>query len=698
MQSNKRRLLITGVSGLLGNNLAYYFKDKYNILGMYNSHPVIIDNVRTKRADIISATLFNKTVNEFMPDVVIHCASLTDIDFCEMNRELTDRINVFGTKVVTNSIKSNDVKLIYISTDSVYDGIKGNFSENDAVNPRNYYGLTKYRGEQIVLKKLNSLILRTNLFGWNIQDKDSLAEWILTELSNNRHINGFKDACFSSIYTFEFARILDRIIDKDLTGIYNCASKSSLSKYEFAAHIANRFNLNKSLIKPISIDEFKFKAKRGKKLTLNVDKLESKLNCVLPTIGMSIESFFRDFKKSLPEKIKRRDDFIPYGRQSIEEDDIKEVVKVLRSDWITQGPRIKEFEDMLCRYTGAEYAVSVSSGTAALHIACLAAGIGADDKVITSPITFVASANCILYCGGKPVFTDIQRDTGNIDPCRIEYYLKTQISNLKSKLKAIILVHFGGHPVDLERIQGIAKEYNLTVIEDASHALGAEYKNIRIGSCKYSDMTVFSFHPVKSITTGEGGVVLTNRKDLYKKLLMLRVGGITKEENEFKNKKEGDWYYEQQLLGFNYKLTDFQCALGISQLKKLDKFVERRREIVKRYNNAFKDNEYFDLPVEKDYAKSSWHLYPLRLRDKYKAKKKEIFCKLREAGLGVQVHYIPVYLHPYYQKLGFKKDLCPLAEDFYQREISVPLYPAMKNSDIKYVIDILTNGLKKYAQ
>ena len=697
MQSNKQRLLITGVSGMLGNNLAYSFRNKYRILGLYNLHPVIIDNVQTKRADIISATSFNKVVNEFCPDIVIHCASLTDVDFCEVNKKLTNQVNVFGTRVVTDSIKSKDVKLIYISTDAVYDGIKGDFSEDDTVNPRNYYGLTKYRGEKVVLKKPNSLILRTNLFGWNIQDKHSLAEWILNELSNNRHIKGFRDVSFSSIYTFEFARILDRIIDKDLTGIYNCASRSSLSKYEFAVYIANRFNLNKSLIKPISIDEFKFKAKRGKRLTLNVSKLENKLDCVLPTIDMSVESFFRDFKKSLPCKIKRRDDFIPYGRQSIDEDDIDEVIKVLRSDWITQGPKIKEFENALCRYTGAKYAVSVSSGTAALHIACLVAGIEADDEVITSPITFVASANCILYCGGKPVFVDIQRDTGNIDPYKIEYYLKTRNSKLKTKLKAIIPVDFAGHPCDSEEIHNIAKKYNLIIIEDASHALGAEYKNIRIGSCKYSDMTVFSFHPVKSITTGEGGMVLTNREDLYKKLLMLRIGGITKEENEFENKKEGDWYYEQQLLGFNYKLTDFQCALGISQSKKLDKFISRRKEIAKRYNDAFKDNEYFDLPVEKDYVKSPWHIYPIRLKDKYEAKKKEIFAKLREAGLGVQVHYIPVYWQPYYQKLGYKKGICPNAEDFYQREISIPLYPAMKDSDIKHVIDILTNGLKKYA-
>jgi len=375
-----------------------------------------------------------------------------------------------------------------------------------------------------------------------------------------------------------------------------------------------------------------------------------------------------------------RNKYIPYGHQWINNDDIKEMIKVLKSEWITQGPKVKEFEEALCEYTGAKYAVAVSSGTAGLHIACLAAGIKEGDEVITSPITFVASANCILYCGGTPVFVDVQEDTINIDPEEIE-------KKITKKTKAIIPVHFAGHPCDLEEIHSIAKKYGLIIIEDACHALGAEYKGSKIGSCKYSNMTIFSFHPVKSITTGEGGAVLTNNKNLYKKLLMLRNHGITKERKSFIYEYEGPWYYETQFLGYNYRLTDIQCALGISQLKKLDKFIQRRREIVEIYKEVFKNNEFFDLPVEKDYAKSSWHLYPIRLKDKYKDKKREIFAKLREKGLGVQVHYIPVYWQPYYQRLGYKKGICPRAEDFYQREISIPLYPAMSGRDINYVIN-----------
>lgn len=377
---------------------------------------------------------------------------------------------------------------------------------------------------------------------------------------------------------------------------------------------------------------------------------------------------------------------IPYGHQWIDEKDIKEVIKVLKSDWITQGPKIKEFEEALCKYTGAKYAVAVSSGTAALHIACLAAGIKEGDEVITTPITFVATANCILYCGGRPVFADIQEDTVNIDPDEI----KKKITKMT---KAIIPVHFAGHPCDLEEIYEIAKENNLIVIEDACHALGAEYKGSKIGSCKYSDMTVFSFHPVKSITTGEGGAVLTNNKDLYEKLLLLRNHGITKDKRKFINKKEGGWYYEMHELGFNYRITDIQSALGISQLKKLDKFIKRRREIVDIYNKELSEIDEIILPVERPYVKSSWHIYYIRLKNPQK--RRFVFEKLQEKGIGVQVHYIPVYRQPYYQtNFGYKKGDYPKAEDYYHRSLTVPLYPKIKISGIINIMKILKGVLR----
>jgi len=296
-------------------------------------------------------------------------------------------------------------------------------------------------------------------------------------------------------------------------------------------------------------------------------------------------------------------------------------------------------------------------------------------------MTFIATANAALFLGARPVFADIEPDTGNIDVDLIE-------PAITEKTRAIVPVHFAGHPVELEKAAKLAKKHGLILIEDACHATGAQYCDINIGNCKYSDMAVFSFHPVKAITTGEGGAVLTNDENFYKKLIMFRQHGVTKECEAFQERKEGcgKWYYEMQYLGYNYRLSDIHCALGISQLKKLDRFIQKRREIAGKYSSAFKCNDFFDIPVERSYAKSAWHLYSVRLKDKFKSCKAEIFAGLRERGLGVQVHYIPVHVQPYYQQLGYRKGSCPNAEDFYEREISLPLYPAMSGGDIDFVI------------
>ena len=296
-----------------------------------------------------------------------------------------------------------------------------------------------------------------------------------------------------------------------------------------------------------------------------------------------------------------RGKLLPYSHQWIDDKDISAVVKALKNAWITQGPKVNELERRLANYCGVKYAVVFSSGTAALHAAYFVASIKEDDKIITSPITFLSTANAALFLRARPVFVDVERDTGNINPDLVE-------KAITEKTKAIIPVDYGGHPVDLEKISRVAKKYNLLVIEDACHALGAEYKSEKIGNCKYSDITVFSFHPVKSITTGEGGAVLTNSKEYYEKLIMFRQHGVTKDKSRFKVNLDsipGDWYYEMQLLGYNYRLTDIQCALGISQLKKLNKFIQRRRGIVEIYKNAFRNNDFFNLPQEREYAKSS---------------------------------------------------------------------------------------------
>ncbi len=364
--------------------------------------------------------------------------------------------------------------------------------------------------------------------------------------------------------------------------------------------------------------------------------------------------------------------YIPYGRQSIDEKDIQTVVDVLKSDYLTTGPKVAEFEKKVADYVGAKYAVAVSNGTAALHIACLAAGIKEGDEVITTPITFAASSNCVLYCGGTPVFADIDAKTYNINPLEIE-------KKITDKTKAIIPVHYTGQPCDMNKIMEIAKKHHLIVIEDAAHALGASYKNIKIGNV--ANMTCFSFHPVKPITTGEGGMVVTSDEALYQKLLMFRSHGITRDESLL-TENQGGWYYQQLELGYNYRITDISCALGCSQMDKLDSFIKRRSEIAKCYTEAFRNVEGIIIPEQMTGCESGWHLYMIQVEDR-----KNVFDKLRSVGIGVNVHYIPVYQHPYYQRIGYKDCCCPNAEKFYERAISLPIFPELTKEQQNYVIN-----------
>ena len=381
--------------------------------------------------------------------------------------------------------------------------------------------------------------------------------------------------------------------------------------------------------------------------------------------------------------------FIPYGRQWIEDDDIEAVLEVLKGDYLTTGPTIEQFEAAVAHYVGAKYAVAFANGTAALHGACFAAGITHGDEVITTPFTFAASANCILYQGGTPVFADIDERTYNISPEQIEPLITP-------RTKAIIPVDYAGQPADLEAICHIAQKHGLVVIEDAAHALGAEYMGNKSGS--RSDMTMFSFHPVKPITTGEGGIITTNSKEYYEKLIQFRSHGITRDPSKWID-HHGPWYYEMQFLGYNYRLTDLQAALGLSQLKKLDRFIQRRREIAAAYNEAFKDFPYIVTPYQSPDGLSGWHLYVIRLRlDRLNGTRREIYRALQTEGLGVNVHYIPVYYHPYYQRLGYRKGLCPVAEKIYEEIITLPLFPAMTDTDVNYIIQTVIDVVTSYAR
>lgn len=369
---------------------------------------------------------------------------------------------------------------------------------------------------------------------------------------------------------------------------------------------------------------------------------------------------------------------ISYGKQFIDEDDIKAVVNALKSDCLTGGPEIVELEKRLCEVTGAKYAVAVSNGTAALHLAALTAGFAEGDEVIVSPITFAASANCVLYCGAKPVFADINPETYNIDPACIRKLITP-------RTKGIVAVDFTGQAVELDEIRQIAKEHNLILIEDAAHAIGTRYKGQPVGSI--ADMTCFSFHPVKTVTGGEGGAITTNNEEFYRKLMRLRTHGITRNQDEMVHPTDAIWYNEQVELGFNYRITDFQAALLISQLNKLPKFSARRREIVERYDEEF--GKMPELMVQKEIPESDTtrHLYILRLNlERLTCDRRQFFDALRAENVIPQVHYLPVYYHSYYEKLGYQKGICPNAEKLYEEIMSIPLYFSLTDEEVSDTI------------
>lgn len=381
---------------------------------------------------------------------------------------------------------------------------------------------------------------------------------------------------------------------------------------------------------------------------------------------------------------------IYYGHQYIDDDDINAVVEVLKSDYLTCGPKIKELEKKLCDLTGAKYAVAIANGTAALHVACLAAGFGEGDEVITTPITFAASANCVLYCGAKPVFADINSDTYNIDPEDIE-------RKITDKTKAVIAVDFTGQAVEIARIKEICDKHNLLFIEDGAHSIGTKYNGKYVGC--WADMTTFSFHPVKTITGGEGGAITTNSKELYEKLLLYRAHGITRDLTKIENKSEGSWYYEQIELGYNYRMTDIQAALIISQLEKLDKFKERRKEIVKIYDGEFSDMPELFLQQEIEMSDTSRHLYIIKINQELLTVcRRTIFEALRAENVYCNVHYIPIYFFPYYEKMGYKKGICKKAENLYDSIITLPLFYSMTDEDVYSVVAAVKKVITAYRK
>lgn len=383
---------------------------------------------------------------------------------------------------------------------------------------------------------------------------------------------------------------------------------------------------------------------------------------------------------------------IPYGKQQIDQDDIAAVTAVLQSTWLTQGPQVPVFEQAVASVCQAKFAVAVNSATSALHIACLALDVSPGDVVWTSPNSFVASANCALYCGASVDFVDIELATGNL--CTTALEAKLLLASQQNKLPKVLLpVHFAGQPCDMAKIYQLSQQYGFRIIEDASHAIGARYQDLPVGNCQYSDICVFSFHPVKIITSGEGGIATTNNPKLARKMQMLRSHGITAEQQEFTEESHGPWYYQQQMLGFNYRMTDLQAALGLSQLTKLPRFIAERHQLAQWYDKAFADNSQITPLQQQANTYSSYHLYVVRLTNLNKTQHKDCIHFLREQGIIGHLHYIPIYLQPYYQQLGFKAGYCPQAEVYYQQAVTLPLFPGLTVQNQTSVIKALDSFL-----
>mgnify|MGYP001241352180 CR=1 FL=1 len=686
-----KKILIIGSSGLLGINFISKLRDKYNLICNQHKQKLNI------HSNIVKINLFNKKNIESVilstkPNIILNCSGLTDLKKCEKNKKLAYNLNFLITKNLCDVIKNLNIRLVHISTDHLFDGKKlGFYRENDKKNPLNTYSLTKSKSEEEIKKKLkNFLIIRTNFFGWGTNYRSSITDYIIQNLIQNKKVFLSKEIIFTPIYIGSLIDLIDYLISKNKRGIYNLSTNNQISKFDFGLKIAKHFNLNDKLIKA-SEDKTVLKPK-------NMALLNNKIKKFIPSNFFSLEKNIKKFKNDFEKShIKQFYKFHPYGKHHLFRSDIKEVNKVLFSNNLTQGPKIDEFEKKIANFVGSKYAVAVSSCSAGLHLACKVAGLNKSNKFITSPNTFVSTANAGLHCGSKVIFSDISLKTGNLDFEILKNLLKKE-----KNVKAIIPVHFSGMPFNTKILKNYLRKKKIFIIEDAAHALGSKYNDgSMVGCCKYSDMTVFSFHPVKSIACGEGGIITTNDYDIYLNLKKLRSHGIEKAplNNYNKTKKRNNlystWYYEMQELGYHYRLTDIQASLGISQLKNIDKFINKRRLLAENYDKKLSKINNISILNYNNRKISSNHIYVILIDFKKINLSRTNFMKnLLYLGIGSQLHYIPVFLHPFYKRLNkiHTKNFVNTTH-YFNSALSIPLYYGLKISEQNKIIKSLIKVL-----
>jgi len=685
----KKKILIFGGSSTLGTNIFYYLKEKYKIILNVNESKIFSSKAsysKISEADFDSKSLILKKIKKINPDIVINCIANTDLDYCEKYPSKTIIANEIIPTIISETCKKLSIQFIHISTDHLYDG-RDRLKKKEIfkVKPINTYAKQKYFAEKNIINNNNrSLIIRTNFFGYSNKKKQFL-DFILENAKYKRKIYLYKDYFFTPISTKYFSKYIDLLIKKRVKGIVNIVSSEIISKYEFGIKIFDILNLDKKLIEKKPIKEGNFYAKRCKNLSLSNDKLKKIINVEIPSLDKQLKNFFIE-KKIIEKKLFSK---IPYGKHSVNSKDIVSVSKVLKSGSLTQGNLIMETENKISDYVGSKYAVLTSSATAGLHITYKALGLNYTNSLITSPITFVSTANAGAYCNSNIIFCDINIDTVSISPSLLAEQLK------KSKIKIVSPVHMGGLAANMKEIFKMTQNKNLHIVEDASHALGASYScGFKVGSCKYSTASIFSFHPVKIIASGEGGVVTTNDKNLYEKLLMLRSHGITSSKKmlnknfAYSSGTKNLWYYEMQDLGFHYRQTEIHAALLNSQLDRIDKFIKKRREICEVYDKFF-DNHDFITPLQKEYRNnSSNHLYIVKINfKKLGITRNEFMLRLRKKNIITQVHYIPLPLHPYYKNNGYSMKGFDNSQNYYNECLSLPIYFDLNKEKQSYVIN-----------